>query len=140
MEFERQSQELFEVSASGMAKVVPPPEPANDGEGFEDAQGGDASQAVKNIGHLISSIVTWEDKWGRMAKEHTTELPQLWKIAAFIELCPPEVQDMIYQTAAEVNENYEKVKQRVASWAANKSAANGPTPMDIGEVDGYRCE
>ncbi len=73
-----------------------------------------------------------------MAKDHTTDLPQLWKIAGFIELCPPEVQDMIYQTVDEVNENYEKAKQRVVSWAANKAAANGPTPMDIGEVDGYR--
>ena len=47
---------------------------------------------------------------------------------------------MIYQTVDEVNENYEKVKQKLVSWAAYKSAANGPTPMDIGEVDGYRCE
>jgi hypothetical protein len=39
-----------------------------------------------------------------------------------------------------VSENYEKVKQRVIAWAAEKAAANGPTPMDIGEVDGYRCE
>ncbi len=47
---------------------------------------------------------------------------------------------MIYQTVDEVNENYEKVKQRVVSWAANKAAANGPSPMEIGEVDGCRCE
>ena len=44
---------------------------------------------VKDISHSISSIVTWEDEWGRMAKEHTMDLPQLWKIAAFIELHPP---------------------------------------------------
>ena len=47
---------------------------------------------------------------------------------------------MIYQTIDEVQEKYEKVKQRVVSWAANKSAANGPTPMDIGEVEGYHGE
>ncbi len=41
---------------------------------------------VKDIGQLISRIVTGEDKWGRMAKEDTTGLPQLWKIAAFIGL------------------------------------------------------
>ena len=29
-----------------------------------------------------------------MAKERTTDVPQSWKIAAFIELCPPEVRDM----------------------------------------------
>ena len=32
-------------------------------------------------------------------------------MGAFIESCPPEVQDMIYQTVDEVSENYEKVKQ-----------------------------
>ncbi len=47
---------------------------------------------------------------------------------------------MTYQTVDEVNENYEDITQRVVSWAANKAAANGPTPIDIGEVDGYRCE
>ncbi len=86
---------------------------------------------VKEISQLISIIVVWKDKWGRVAKEHATDLPQFWKISAFIELCPPGVQDMIHQTVDEVNENYEKVKQRVVSWVANKSAS-GPTPMDIG--------
>ena len=95
---------------------------------------------MKDIGKLISCIVTWENKWGHMAKEHSTDLHPGWKIAAFIELCPSEVEDMIYQAVDEVSEKYEKVKQRVTSWAANKAAAKGPTPMDIGEVDGYRCE
>ena len=79
---------------------------------------------VKDINQLISSIVTWEDKWSRMAKERTIDLPQLWKIAAFIELCPTEVQDMIYQTIDEVQENYEKVKQRVVSWSANSERSD----------------
>jgi hypothetical protein len=46
---------------------------------------------------------------------------------------------MVYHAVDEVNENYEKVKQKVVSWAATKSAS-GPNPMDIGEVGGYRCE
>ncbi len=70
---------------------------------------------VKDIGQFVSSIATWEDTWGRMAKEHTTDLPQIRRNAAIIELCPPAAQDMVYQTDDEVNENYEKVKQRVVS-------------------------
>ncbi len=46
---------------------------------------------------------------------------------------------MIYQIVDEANENNEKVKQKVVSWAANK-LASGPSPMDIGEIGGYRCE
>ncbi len=38
---------------------------------------------VKDISQLISSIVAWEDKWDRMAKEHATDLPHLLKTAAF---------------------------------------------------------
>ncbi len=56
-----------------------------------------------------------------------------------IESCPQEVQDMICQTADEVSENYTKVNQRVVS-SANKAAANGPTPMDIGEAKSHRCK
>ena len=96
-------------------------------------------KVVTDIGSLISRIVNWEDKWARMAKEHTGEPPALWKMAAFMELCPAEVQNIVYQSIDEVSEDYEKMKQRVASWVSNKVAqASGPTPMDIGEVyDGH---
>ena len=91
-------------------------------------------KAVTDLSSLISRIVEWEDKWDRMAKEHKTQLPILWKMAAFMELCPPEVQNMVYQNIDEVDEDYEKMKQRVMSWVSNKVAqACGPTPMDIGQ-------
>jgi hypothetical protein len=79
-----------------------------------------------------------------MAKEHTGELPVFWNMAAFMELCPAEVQNMVYQRRDEVNENYEKIKQRVASWVSNKVAqVSDPTSMGIGKVydgDGYDGE
>ena len=60
---------------------------------------------VEDMEALISHIVEWEDRWNRMAKEHKDPLPAIWKMAALMELRPPEVQDMIYQNVDEVNED-----------------------------------
>ena len=88
---------------------------------------------VKDMEALISHIVEWEDRWNRMAKEHKDPLPVIWKMAALMELCPPEVQDMIYQNVDEVNEDYDKLKQKIVTWTSNKVANEG-VPMDIGRV------
>ena len=89
-----------------------------------------------DIGNLISDIVEWEDKWTRMAKEYPS-VPVLWKMAALIELCPADVQDMVYQTIDDFHEDYERLKQKILSWVSNKmSIRSGLVPMDIGRVDG----
>jgi hypothetical protein len=36
-----------------------------------------------------------------MAKEHRGELPVMWKMAAFMELCPAEVQNMVCRSIDE---------------------------------------
>ena len=72
-----------------------------------------------DIGNLISDIVEWEDKWTRMAKEYPS-VPILWKMAALMELCPADVQDMVYQTIDDVHEDYERLKQKILSWVSNK--------------------
>ena len=66
---------------------------------------------VKDMEALISHIVEWEDRWNRMAKKHKDPLPVIWKMAALMELCPPEVQDMIYQNVDEVNKDDDKLKR-----------------------------
>jgi hypothetical protein len=91
---------------------------------------------VKDMGSLISHVVEWEDRWNRMAKEHKDPLPVIWKMAALMELCPPEVQDMIYQNVDEVNEDYDKLKHNIITWTSNKVASEG-VPMDIGKVGWY---
>ena len=60
-----------------------------------------------------------------MAKEHKDPLPVIWKIAALMELCPPEVQDVIYQNVDEVSEEYDKLKQKIVTWTSNKVANEG---------------
>ena len=64
-------------------------------------------------------------------------VPVLWKMAALMELCPADVQDMVCQTIDGVHEDYERLKQKILSWASNKmSHRKGPVPMDVGRVDG----
>ena len=90
-------------------------------------------KSSRSIENLISDIVEWEDKWARMEKEYPT-VPVLWKMAALMELCPNDVQDMVYQTIDDVHEDYEKLKQKILSWVSNKTNRDGPVPMEIGEV------
>ncbi len=105
MNLERQAKELFEVLAmttEGEAKLMVRSAPWQDGilawRGLNSHHNRRAMarvltmpkeamypKPVKHISQLISNIVSWEDKWGRMAKGHSTDLPPLWKIAAFIE-------------------------------------------------------
>ena len=92
-------------------------------------------KAVHDLKQLISKVVEWEDKWARMAAEHKETLPVIWKMAALMELCPPDVQEVVYQNVDGVSEDYDKLKQRILAWAANKVANSvGPVPMDVGWV------
>ena len=92
-------------------------------------------KSPRSLENLISDVVEWEDKWARMAKEYPA-VPVLWKMAALMELCPNDVQDMVYQTIDDVHEDYEKLKQKILSWVSNKTNRDGPVPMpmEIGEV------
>ena len=87
-------------------------------------------KSSRNFENLISDIVDWVDKWARMEKEYPA-LPVLWKTAALMELCPNDVQDMVYQTIDDVHEDYEKLKQKILSWVSNKTNRDGVVPMEI---------
>ena len=92
-------------------------------------------KAVHDLKQLISKVVEWEDKRARMAAEHKETLPMISKMAALVELCPPDVHDVVYQNVDGVSEDYDKLKQRILAWAANKVANSvGPVPMDVGWV------
>ena len=74
-------------------------------------------KAVHDLKQLISKVKEWEDKWARMAAEDKETLPVIWKMAALMELCPPDVQDMVYQNVDGVSEDYDNLKQRILAWA-----------------------
>ena len=77
-----------------------------------------------DIGNLTSNM--------RIAKEYPS-VPTLWKMAALIELCSADNQDMVCRTIDDVHKDYERLKQKILSWVSNKmSIRNGLVPMDIG--------
>ena len=87
------------------------------------------------MSHLLSAITEWEEKWRRMSKDVVGELPKIFKVAAFLEICPMEVQDVIYQNIDEAGDDYEKISQKVKAWVSNKLASRSEAvPMDIGHV------
>ena len=92
-------------------------------------------KAVHDLKQLISKVVEWEDRWSRMAAENKETLPVIWKMAALMELCTPDVQDVVYQNVDGVSEDYDKLVQRILAWSANKVANSVvPVPMDVGWV------
>ena len=65
-------------------------------------------------------------------------VPVLWKMAAFLELCPNDIKDQVFLQIDEINENYAVLREKVLGWTANKveqEKSSGRAPMDIGEVD-----
>ena len=66
-----------------------------------------------DLNNLISAIMEWEDKWAKMEKDYSKEikLPPMCKMAALMDVCPEEVQDVIYQNMDEVHEDYERARQ-----------------------------
>ena len=88
--------------------------------------------------NLVTAIMEWEDKWNRMEVEMDlkNKIPDIWKMGAFLELCPMEVKDLVFQNLNEIGENYKILMQKVVSFVANKVAAKtGPVPMDVGNVE-----
>jgi len=96
-------------------------------------------KAAKSVKDLMAVILEWEAKWTKMTKEAFkdtfSEVPQIWKMAAFIELCPKEIQDQVYVVIDEIGEDYAKLREKVVAWASNK-VEQGAVPMEIGMVDG----
>ena len=92
-------------------------------------------KAVHDLKQLISKVVEWEDELVRMAAKHKETLLVIWKMAALMERCLPDVQDVENQKVDGVSENYDKLKQRILAWAANKFANSvRPVPTDVGWV------
>ena len=63
-------------------------------------------------------------------------MSKIVKMGAFMELCPTDVREIIFQSIDEIGEDYEKLKHKVLAWVSNRIAANQmPVPMDVGNVE-----
>ena len=65
------------------------------------------------------------------------KIPDLWKMAAMLKLCPKEIQDMVELRWDEIGEEYQVLRERVIGWATTKAEKKGgAVPMDVDGVDG----
>ena len=95
-------------------------------------------EKVRELGRLTAAILAWEEKWKTMLTEcpANTNIPALWRMAAFLEMCPKEIKEQVYLRIDEIGEDYEVLKAKVIGWVSNKveQERGGPVPMDIGDL------
>ena len=94
--------------------------------------------AEKDPKKLLNAILEWEENWQQMEKESNVSgagVPMMWKMGAFLQLCPPDIRDVVFQQVDEIGEDYGKLKAKVVAWVQNRAEARGGcVPMDVGEV------
>ena len=70
---------------------------------------------------MTTAILSWEYKRNAMMKENgRAEVPPIWTIAAFLELCPKDVREQVYLRIDEIGDNFEVLKQKVIAWITNQ--------------------
>ena len=48
------------------------------------------------------------------------ERAELWKMAAFLELCPKDIMDQIFLRIDEIKENYAVLREKVLGWGGEQ--------------------
>jgi len=78
-------------------------------------------------------------KWKAMLVEQPagTKMPEVWRMAALMKMCPKEIKSMIDINWDTIQERYEVMREKVVVWATNAlEKQGGAVPMDTGGVDG----
>ena len=93
-----------------------------------------ATQKV-DMRNLIATIGKWEAAVREVEKELDKEgtLPEVVKKAALIQMCPGDIQDIIFQNT-DALKTVTQVKERIISLVSNRMSMNEPVPMDIGNA------
>lgn len=91
---------------------------------------------VSDVCLLPKAIDEREIKVGILDREFGETLSDKIRAALLCSMCPPDVQDLLYQHA-DALKTYEATRDRVKSMVSNRIARNMPTPMDVGGVGGF---
>ena len=67
------------------------------------------------VAELGPAILKWEGQWKKMMDEQPKEanMPQMWNMAALMEMCPKEIKNTV--------EKYVAMRENVMTWAVNKA-------------------
>ena len=87
---------------------------------------------VKDSKDLPNEIEKWEGRLLNLQREYKETLSERMKVAAITSMCPPDIQDVIFQRGDNLDE-YLKVRDQIKTLVVNRgSRIGGPVPMDIG--------
>ena len=92
---------------------------------------------------LVQAILQWEMKWNQVMKDQLagTNIPELWKMAALMKMCPKEIKHNIELGWDKIDEKYSVMREKVVMWATNAAEKEGGAVlMDVGIVEGGGCE
>ena len=65
------------------------------------------------------------------------KIPDLWRMSAFLEICPRGVREAIELRLDEVGEDYPKMKAKVLAYVTNRvEGGGGAVPMEVDGVFG----
>ena len=67
--------------------------------------------------HAVGREVESDDVRAR----RDAKIPDLWRMAALLEVCPQDVKEQMLMRLDEIDENYENVMARVISYTTNKA-------------------
>ena len=83
------------------------------------------------LSEVVGLIAKWE-----LERTEGVRLPDMVKMAALTELCPPDMRNLIFQTV-DSSLTFDTMEEKVISWASNKvgSRKDMPVPMDIGRLE-----
>ena len=88
---------------------------------------------------LLHAILQWEMKWNQMMKDQPcgTNIPELWRMAALMKMCPKEIKHNIELSWDTIDEKYSVTREKVVMWATNAAEKEGgAVAMDVGIVEG----
>ena len=105
------------------------------------------------VAELGAAILQWEGKWKKMMDEQPkeTHIPELWRMAALMKMCPKEIEKMIEYSWDAMGEKYIVMRDKVMTWVVDKAEEmGGPVSMEVdwleeqgledGEADWWNCE
>ena len=84
--------------------------------------------------HIMNAMAQWEGATREAEKDLGQELPEMVKIAALIQMCQPDLQDILFQQVDKIT-TVKEAKERITVLVSNRQSLHGPSPMDIGAVD-----
>ena len=92
-----------------------------------------------DLNRILQAIDLWDLKAQSLEKEFGEKLSDRMKTAFVLSMIPGDLQDMIYQQAANMKD-YPDVKARLKRIVQNRISRDHPSPMDIGKVSQDKYE